>query len=256
MADALGGIAFCAGIVATGTDQSGGVGELWEGRRLDRGPRDLSGPRLGAASVGRPRDCRSQGLGRALVSDFEEQVRLRRGSTIYLGTDDENDRTSLGGVDLYPDSLAAAAQIQSVGRHSFDFYRKVGFVIVGVLPDANGSSWRQGPRGAPAEPQEQRVPLGVSRLQLSGLTGPEEPGHGRRDLARVSGEGRRPRAPGALTGGPQPRLGGPAARFAPRPGRGGPFPPSSDQTLQDVCDTLAQRDHRQASPRLGTRGGR
>lgn len=84
------------------------------------------------------RDCRDRGLGRTLVNDFEEQVRLRRGSTIYLGTDDENKRTSLGGVDLYPEPLAAAAQIQNVARHPFEFYRKVGFVIVGVLPDANG----------------------------------------------------------------------------------------------------------------------
>jgi aminoglycoside 6'-N-acetyltransferase I len=84
------------------------------------------------------RDCRGQGVGRALVNDFEEQVRLRGGSTIYLGTDDENDRTSLGGVDLYLDPLGAAARIQNLGRHPFEFYRKVGFVIVGVLPDANG----------------------------------------------------------------------------------------------------------------------
>jgi aminoglycoside 6'-N-acetyltransferase I len=84
------------------------------------------------------RDCRGQGIGRALVNDFEEQVRLRGGSTIYLGTDDENGRTSLGGVDLYPDPLTAAAQIQNLGHHPFEFYRKVGFTIVGVLPDANG----------------------------------------------------------------------------------------------------------------------
>jgi aminoglycoside 6'-N-acetyltransferase I len=84
------------------------------------------------------RDCRGQGIGRALVNDFEEQVRLRGGSTIYLGTDDENGRTSLGGVDLYPDPLTAAAQIQNLGHHPYEFYRKVGFTIVGVLPDANG----------------------------------------------------------------------------------------------------------------------
>jgi aminoglycoside 6'-N-acetyltransferase I len=84
------------------------------------------------------RECRDQGVGRALVNDFEEQVRSRGGSTIYLGTDDENDRTSLGGVDLYLDPLGAAARIQNLRRHPFEFYRKVGFVIVGVLPDANG----------------------------------------------------------------------------------------------------------------------
>src|SRR5262245_57476389 len=84
------------------------------------------------------RDCRGQGIGRALVKDLEEQVRLRGGSTIYLGTDDEHNRTSLGGVDLYPHPLDAAARIENLGRHPFEFYRKVGFVIVGVLPDANG----------------------------------------------------------------------------------------------------------------------
>jgi len=84
------------------------------------------------------RDCRGRGIGRALVKDFEEQVRLRGGSTIYLGTDDENSRTSLGGVDLYPDPLALAAKIQNLARHPFEFYRKVGFTVVGLLPDANG----------------------------------------------------------------------------------------------------------------------
>ncbi len=84
------------------------------------------------------RDRRNRGIGRALVTDFEDQVRLRGGSTIYLGTDDENGRTSLGGVDLYPDPLMAAAQIQNLRRHPFEFYRKLGFAIVGVLPDANG----------------------------------------------------------------------------------------------------------------------
>jgi hypothetical protein len=34
--------------------------------------------------------------------------------------------------------LAAAAQIQNLGHHPFEFYRKVGFTIVGLLPDANG----------------------------------------------------------------------------------------------------------------------
>ncbi len=68
------------------------------------------------------RDCRGQGVGRALVNDFEEQVKVRGGSTIYLGTDDENGRTSLGGMDLYPNPLAAAAQIQNLSvttRSSF-----------------------------------------------------------------------------------------------------------------------------------------
>jgi aminoglycoside 6'-N-acetyltransferase I len=84
------------------------------------------------------RDARRRGIGRALVHDFEEQVRRRGGSTVYLGTDDEANRTTLGGVDLYPDPLAAAMAIRNLRDHPFEFYRKAGYTVVGVLPDANG----------------------------------------------------------------------------------------------------------------------
>ena len=76
--------------------------------------------------------------GEALVADFEEQVRSRGGLMIYLGTDDENDQTSLSGVDLYPDPLTHLAQIKNIRKHPFEFYQKCGFAVVGVLPDANG----------------------------------------------------------------------------------------------------------------------
>jgi aminoglycoside 6'-N-acetyltransferase I len=84
------------------------------------------------------RDSRKHGIGRALVRDLDQQVAGRGGVTIYLGTDDENERTSLGGRDLYPDVLAALRDIRNVADHPFSFYEKVGFVIVGVIPDANG----------------------------------------------------------------------------------------------------------------------
>jgi len=84
------------------------------------------------------RDCQGLGLGRALVEDLEQQVRERGGMTVCLGTDDENGRTSIGGVDLYPDPLAAARDLQDLGGHPFAFYRRLGYSVVGVLPDANG----------------------------------------------------------------------------------------------------------------------
>lgn len=79
-----------------------------------------------------------QGIGRALVQDLEQQVKSRGGITIQLGTDDQNDLTSLGGVDLYPDPLDHLRQIRNLRRHPFEFYQKLGFVLVGVVPDANG----------------------------------------------------------------------------------------------------------------------
>ena len=83
-------------------------------------------------------ECRYKGVGRALIVDFEQQVRQRGAVTIYLGTDDEDLRTSLGGVNLYPDVLTKLSQFKGVSGHPFSFYQKLGYVVVGVIPDANG----------------------------------------------------------------------------------------------------------------------
>ena len=78
------------------------------------------------------------GIGRQLVRDFEDFVRERGGLTIWVGADDEADMTTLGGVDLYPNVLDHLAQIRNLRRHPYEFYQKLGFVIAGVMPDANG----------------------------------------------------------------------------------------------------------------------
>jgi aminoglycoside 6'-N-acetyltransferase I len=78
------------------------------------------------------------GIGRMLVRDLEEQIRQRGGTTIYLGTDDEDGMTSLANIDLYPDVFEHIAQIKNLKQHPYQFYQKLGFVIVGVIPDANG----------------------------------------------------------------------------------------------------------------------
>ncbi|MGW8226317.1 MAG: GNAT family N-acetyltransferase [Anaerolineales bacterium] len=78
------------------------------------------------------------GIGRSLVQDLEEQIRQRGGETIYLGTDDEDGMTSLANIDLYPDVFGYLAQIKNLKQHPYQFYQKLGFVIVGVIPDANG----------------------------------------------------------------------------------------------------------------------
>lgn len=69
---------------------------------------------------------------------LEQQVKSRGGLTIQLGTDDQNNLTSLGGVDLYPDPLVHLRQIRNLHGHPFEFYQKLGFVLVGLVPDANG----------------------------------------------------------------------------------------------------------------------
>lgn len=83
-------------------------------------------------------DLQFQGIGSALVKDLEQNVKSRGGLTIQLGTDDENNRTSLGGIELYPNVLEKLEQIQNLHRHPFEFYQKLGYEITGIVPDANG----------------------------------------------------------------------------------------------------------------------
>ena len=84
------------------------------------------------------RDSQRRGVGRALVADLEAQVRQRGARTLWLGTDDEDLRTTLGGVDLYTDLPNKLAAARSTSGHPLEFFRKLGFTIVGVVPDADG----------------------------------------------------------------------------------------------------------------------
>ena len=85
------------------------------------------------------RDFRLRGFGRALVEAFESEARQRGGFTATLGTDDNTGMTSLAGVNLYQGLPQHLLQVRDLGRgHPFAFYSKLGFVITGVMPDANG----------------------------------------------------------------------------------------------------------------------
>ena len=79
-----------------------------------------------------------RGIGRALVRDLETQVQQRGAITLYLGTDDEFGGTNLFGADVYPNVLDHAAALCNVRPHPYEFYQKCGFVVVGIIPDANG----------------------------------------------------------------------------------------------------------------------
>lgn len=79
-----------------------------------------------------------QGLGRMLVTAVEEAARARGATTLWVASDDETGLTSLHNTDLYPDPLAHLSRLHDRGGHPFGFYQRLGFVLVGVLPDANG----------------------------------------------------------------------------------------------------------------------
>ena len=79
------------------------------------------------------------GVGRALVTALEARVHERGALTVYLGTDDDGPTpgTSAAGIDLWPDPLAHASAL-TVFDHPTGFYRKLGYAVVGLIPDADG----------------------------------------------------------------------------------------------------------------------
>ena len=79
-----------------------------------------------------------KGVGAALVRELEKRIREKGGLTVTLGTDDEINGTNLYGRDLYPDVLGAAQEIAVTNGHPYAFYQKLGYVVTGLIPDANG----------------------------------------------------------------------------------------------------------------------
>ena len=83
-------------------------------------------------------DSERQGHGRRLVRDLEEQVRALGIHTMFVGSDDELGLTSLAGVDLYPDVIGHLARLQNLADHPLGFYQRLGYAVIGVMPDASG----------------------------------------------------------------------------------------------------------------------
>lgn len=83
-------------------------------------------------------NMQGKGIGKILVEDFEEQIHLRGGLTITLGSDDEDNMTSLSNTDLYENPWDKVRSIRNLKQHPFEFYQKMGYIITGVVPDANG----------------------------------------------------------------------------------------------------------------------
>jgi aminoglycoside 6'-N-acetyltransferase I len=77
------------------------------------------------------------GLGRELVAAVERQAAARGALTMVLGSDDEIGLTSLFGLDVYPDPLMHLERLTCT-EHPVVFYRKCGYAIVGITPDASG----------------------------------------------------------------------------------------------------------------------
>jgi len=84
-------------------------------------------------------DHQRQGHGRRLVREVERIAAAAGALTMMLGTSDTTGATTLGGVDLYHDTFGRIADAECLTSHPLAFWLRVGYRIVGVIPDAEGS---------------------------------------------------------------------------------------------------------------------
>jgi aminoglycoside 6'-N-acetyltransferase I len=81
---------------------------------------------------------RGRGYGRALVDDVECLAADNGALTMLLGTSDEVGRTTLTGQDPFVDVITALRDLKPTGAHPLGFWQRVGYTVVGVIPDAEG----------------------------------------------------------------------------------------------------------------------
>jgi aminoglycoside 6'-N-acetyltransferase I len=81
---------------------------------------------------------RRRGIGRLMVTELERRLRERGVLTLYLGTDEEDGQTSIGGTELFPGVLDRLRELRNPGGHPFEVYQRLGFEVIGVIPHANG----------------------------------------------------------------------------------------------------------------------
>lgn len=79
-----------------------------------------------------------RGIGRRLVKALEKEAASRGALTVILGTDDLSSSTSLSDVNLFTNTGDKISNVVCRGRHPYVFFRKCGYKVIGVIPDANG----------------------------------------------------------------------------------------------------------------------
>jgi aminoglycoside 6'-N-acetyltransferase I len=79
-----------------------------------------------------------KGYGSMLVNEIEWLAQLHGVLGLLVGTSDETGATPLYGVDLYQNPCELLNRLTCAEQHAVTFWRKVGFTVVGVLPDAEG----------------------------------------------------------------------------------------------------------------------
>ena len=82
---------------------------------------------------------RGRGIGRRLVKALRKEAASRGALTVILGTDDLSSSTSLSDVNLFTNTGDKISNVVCRGKHPYVFFRKCGYKVIRVIPDANGT---------------------------------------------------------------------------------------------------------------------
>ena len=84
-------------------------------------------------------EFQGKGYGKILLNEMERIAREKGIIGIFVGSDDETDKTSLSEKEITGENiLEEIKNIKNYKNHPFEFYIKCGYSIVGIIPNANG----------------------------------------------------------------------------------------------------------------------
>ena len=82
-----------------------------------------------------------KGYGRILLNELEKIAQGKGIIGIVAGSDDETNSTSLSEKEITGENIFEEIKnIRNHRNHPFEFYKKCGYSIVGVIPNANGQN--------------------------------------------------------------------------------------------------------------------
>jgi aminoglycoside 6'-N-acetyltransferase I len=85
-------------------------------------------------------DRQRRGIGSALVADLERLVQAHGAHTMFVAADnDVRVEPSQAWTDLYAHIAERVRELPAAGNRQYEFYRRCGYVIVGVVPDGRGN---------------------------------------------------------------------------------------------------------------------
>jgi aminoglycoside 6'-N-acetyltransferase I len=85
------------------------------------------------------KEHQGKGYGKLLIHQLEEEARKAGITGIVLGTDDETNSTSLSDCNITGKNIFnEILNIKNKKNHPYEFYKKCGYSIIGVIPNANG----------------------------------------------------------------------------------------------------------------------